>query len=78
MESTDANSIVAMIRDVMLRLNISFAKLRGQCYNGAASMSGVRNGVSTQILKEEPRAVYTHCYGHSLNLACCAQSRNLK
>ena len=34
MESTDANSIVAMIRDVMLRLNIYFAKLRVQCYQG--------------------------------------------
>ena len=22
-----------------------------------------------QICKEEPRAIYTHCYGHSLNLA---------
>ena len=69
-ESTDSNSIVAMIRDVILRLNLTLAKLRGQCYDGAASMSGIRNGVSTQILKEEPRAVYTHCYGHSLNLAC--------
>ena len=33
-------------------------------------MSGVRTGVATQIMKEEPRAVFTHCYGHSLNLAC--------
>ena len=26
--------------------------------------------VFIQILKEEPRAIYTHCYGHALNLAC--------
>ena len=32
-------------------------------------MSGIRNGVATQLCKEEPRAVYTHCYGHALNLA---------
>ena len=32
-------------------------------------MSGSRNGVATQIMREEKRAVYTHCYGHSLNLA---------
>jgi len=32
-------------------------------------MSGVRNGVSTLISQEESRAVFTHCYGHSLNLA---------
>ena len=33
-------------------------------------MSGSRSGVATCILQEEPRALYTHCYGHSLNLAC--------
>ena len=32
-------------------------------------MSGIRSGVSTQIIKEEKRAVYTHCYAHALNLA---------
>ena len=33
-------------------------------------MKGHVSGVSTQILREEPRAIYTHCYGYSLNLAC--------
>lgn len=33
-------------------------------------MSGSRSGVAAQISREESRAVYTHCYGHSLNLAC--------
>ena len=32
-------------------------------------MSGARSGVATIISSEEPRAVFTHCYGHSLNLA---------
>ena len=32
-------------------------------------MSGAKHGTSTQILKEEERALYTHCYGHALNLA---------
>ena len=32
-------------------------------------MSGVRNGVAAQIISEEKRAIYTHCYGHSLSLA---------
>ena len=50
-------------------LNLPLSKVRGQCYDGASNMSGVRNGVATQICKEEPRAVYTHCHGHSLNLA---------
>ena len=32
-------------------------------------MSGSKSGVSTRILDLEPRALYTHCYGHALNLA---------
>ena len=40
--------------------------------------AGVRNGVSAQTLKEEPSAVYTHCYGQSLNLACCDTIKKCK
>ena len=32
-------------------------------------MTGRRNGIVTQIQDEEPHALFTHCYGHSLNLA---------
>ncbi len=32
-------------------------------------MCGVRNGVATQFMVEEKRALYTHCYGHALYLA---------
>ena len=32
-------------------------------------MNGSRTGVATQILAEEPRALYTHCYGPALDLA---------
>ena len=32
-------------------------------------MSGCKTGVSTSLLRKEPRALYTHCYGHALNLA---------
>ena len=28
----------------------------------------VRTSVATQILKEENKALLTHCHGHSLNL----------
>lgn len=32
-------------------------------------MSGLHSGVAKRILDEEPRAVFTQCYGHALNLA---------
>ena len=51
-------------------MNLSVSKVRGQCYDGAATMSGVKSGVVARLCVAEPRAVYTHCYCHSLNLAC--------
>ena len=69
-ENTEAKTLVNMILDVLTRLNLSIKKLRGQCYDGASAISGPRSGVAKQIRDLESRAVYTHCYGHSLNLAC--------
>ena len=41
-------------------------------------MSGRRSGVATRIQQEEPRALYVHCMGHSLNLAVQDTSRSVK
>ena len=70
LQSTQSEDLLHMIHDVLLRLDIKVNSLRGQCYDGASSMAGCRSGVAVQLLKEEPTALYTHCYGHSLNLAC--------
>ena len=67
--SIEASSLVAVVKDTLLRLNLTLAKARGQCYDGASNMSGVRSGVAKQFLDEQPKAFFTHCYGHSLNLA---------
>ena len=68
-ESTTATTLVALIKDVLTRCNLNIKMCRGQCYDGASVMTGLKNGVSTTITKDENRAVFTHCYGHSLNLA---------
>ena len=69
-DQIDAGTLVHVIKDTLLRLNLSLTRIKGQCYDGAASMAGIRSGVAKQLLDEEPRAIYTHCYGHALNLAC--------
>ena len=63
------SSIVKVLKDTMLRLNLAMSNCRGQCCDGAANMAGIQNGVAAQICAEEPRATYSHCYGHALNLA---------
>lgn len=67
--STNAQALVAIIKNTLLRLNLNLGNCCGQCYNGASTMSGLRNGVAKLILGEEPKTLYSHCYGHALNLA---------
>ena len=69
-ESTQASELHYVIHDVLRRINLTISKVQGQCYDGASAMSGGKGGVAKKILDEEPRAIYTHCYGHALSLAC--------
>ena len=69
MNSISADSLTYHIKDALLRLNVQLSQCWGQCYNGVTNISGIRSGVSTQIIKEEKQVVYTHCYVHALNLA---------
>ena len=59
-------------------MNLSLAKARGQCYDGTSNMAEIKNGVATQIQKVESRAIFTHCYGHSLNLAAGDMVKKVK
>lgn len=58
-----------MIKDCFVQYGLPISSCRGQCYDGNATMSGKRAGVATQILAENPKAIYIHCHAHSLNLA---------
>ncbi|XP_065195791.1 zinc finger MYM-type protein 1-like [Sycon ciliatum] len=78
LEKADAATIFGMIKDVCTRLNLPLEFCRGQCYDGASVMRGHRNGVAAQLLQINPRALYTHCYGHALNLACQDMVRDIK
>ena len=74
-------SLVSIIKDTLLRMNLKIEHCRGQCYDGASAMSGAKKGVAKITTDAEPRAVYTHCYGHALNLSvsdCIKQSKVMK
>ena len=68
-DNITSETLVNSLKDVLLRMGLSVQNCRGQCYDGANNMVGCKSGVATQIQKKEPRAILTHCYGHSLQLA---------
>ena len=63
-----AVDIEEVITKQLTDISLSFDYLCGQGYDGASTMSGEKNGVQKRNLDKQPRALYTHCSGHSLNL----------
>ena len=79
LEVANANTMLYhVIKDVLLRMNISLAKCRGQCYDGCSTMTGEKGGIAKQIKDIEKKALLTHCYTHSLNLAVGDAIKNSK
>lgn len=50
----------------------------GQCYDGAAAMKGRRTGLKARVQQENAKAIYIHCYAHTLQLAVQDSSRTVK
>ena len=64
-----ASDIADSILTTLVNLGLSMSDLRGQSYDGTSTMRGAKAGVQAQIRERQPMALYTHCAGHSLNLA---------
>ena len=69
-----ADTIVHVLKDTVLRMNLNMSSCRAQCYDGASNMKKV----AREIKSIEPRALYLHCYGHSLNLAVADTLKSIK
>lgn len=57
-----------VIEERLLHLGFDLTKLRGQGYDGASAMRGEFRGVQARLLEKYPKALYTHCVAHNLNL----------
>ena len=69
-----AATIVHVVTDTVRRMTLSLSMCRAQCYDGASNMKRV----ASDIQKLEPRALYLHFYGHSLNLAVSDTLKSIK
>ena len=69
LQELDADGYYDCITQTLDSLSLNSDKIRGQGYDGAAVMSGKKNGVAAKFLQQNKAAVYTHCQAHSLQLA---------
>lgn len=60
-DKTDADTITKVIIDSLTRFNLPLNHCRGQCYDGASTMSGKHTGVCTQ--KERAQGYVHSLYG---------------
>ena len=60
-DNISSATLVACLKDVLTRTNLSIQNCRGQCYDGASNMVGAKKGVAAEIQKIQPRAILTYC-----------------
>lgn len=69
LEETTGKNIADTLLQALHERGIDCSFLRGQGYDGAASMSGKFKGTQSYISEQFPKALYVHCSSHCLNLA---------
>ncbi|XP_020888411.1 zinc finger MYM-type protein 1-like [Arabidopsis lyrata subsp. lyrata] len=57
------------LQDALIDLKLNIDDIRGQGYDNGQNMKGRHKGVQKRLLDVHPRAFYTPCGCHSLNLA---------
>uniref|UniRef100_A0A3B4UMN1 HAT C-terminal dimerisation domain-containing protein n=1 Tax=Seriola dumerili TaxID=41447 RepID=A0A3B4UMN1_SERDU len=75
--STTGDALFDLFKDVLLRLSLPIKNCRGQCYDGASNMSGIRNGLQARVKEQEPRVLYVHCMAHVMNLVVQDVAHNI-
>ena len=70
LSARDAASIFAALKAFLADSDIDAWKLRGQGCDGAATLSGTKNGVQMHIHTLASRALFVHCRAHVLQLCC--------
>ncbi len=70
-----ADNILSKLTDWKLEVEL----LRGQAYDGVGAMADRVKGAASRITAMYPKAIYTHCAFHRLNLCvvkCCSISED--
>ena len=68
-DGVTGQAIATLILKPVQELGLSMDFDKGQCYDGAGNMSGPCNGAAAIVRRQYPKAIYTHCMAHRLNLS---------
>uniref|UniRef100_A0ACD5YHS3 Uncharacterized protein n=2 Tax=Avena sativa TaxID=4498 RepID=A0ACD5YHS3_AVESA len=68
---TTGKGLFDVLENELKQLDLDIDNVRGQSYNNGSNMKGKNQGVQKRLLDINPRAFYTACGSHSLNLTLC-------
>lgn len=77
-ENQNAESLTSAIFSFIESCNLNSVPIIAQSYDGAAVMSGNKNGVQSKVRSKHPEAIYIHCMAHKLNLVVVDTCKNIK
>uniref|UniRef100_A0A8C0S0K0 TRASH domain-containing protein n=1 Tax=Canis lupus familiaris TaxID=9615 RepID=A0A8C0S0K0_CANLF len=66
------------IKTYLQQIGVDLNKICGQAYDSTANLRGKFNKIAAEFKKEEPRALYIHCYAHFLDLAVIRFCKEVK
>ena len=57
---TKGDTVVRVIKDSMLRLNLKLSDVQGQCFDGTAAMAEKKSGMTMQMKSLNGKILFTH------------------
>jgi hypothetical protein len=73
---TTGQGLFDVLQNELKLLDLDIDDVRGQGYDNGSNMKGQHQGVQRKLLDINPRAFYTACGCHSLNLTLCDMAKN--
>ncbi|TVU24144.1 hypothetical protein EJB05_26545, partial [Eragrostis curvula] len=73
---TSGQGLFDVLKDELKNLDLDLDNVRGQGYDNGSNMKGKHKGVQKKFLDTNPRAFYSACSRHSLNLTLCDMAKS--
>ena len=75
---TTGQGLCNVLEEGLNNLSLDVDNVRGQGYDNGSNMKGNNKGVQKKFLDKYPRAFYSACGCHSLNLALCDMAKSCR
>jgi hypothetical protein len=75
---TTGKGLFDVLQEALKSLDLDVGNVRGQGYDNGSNMKGKHQGVQKKLLNINPRAFYSACGCHSLNLTLCDMANSCR